>query len=183
MLLVVSAAGSAQSPIVLQCDKDHTTAGFTLSATFHTVHGTFKLKSCELRYERSSGRITGEIAFDATSGETGNEKRDLKMKRDVLESSQFPAISFRPDRVEGTVAGSGSSTVQVHGMFSLHGTDHELTVPVEVTLEAGRWSAASHFSVPYVKWGLKNPSSAFLHVGESVEAKFDGVGSVTAGSP
>jgi polyisoprenoid-binding protein YceI len=93
------------------------------------------------------------------------------MNKDVLESARFPDISFRPDRVEGKVSDSGMSTVQVHGQFGIHGTEHELTVPVEMHFERDHWKASAHFDIPYVKWGMKNPSNLVLHVGDSVEVE------------
>lgn len=179
LLLALSAIASAQAqPVVFKFDRTQTTAEIALSATWHTVHGKFRLQRGEIRFEPLSGKISGEIVFDATSGETGNDGRDHKMHKVVLESDRFSEITFRPDRVEGKVAESGTSTVQVHGSFVLHGTEHELTVPVEVKLEGNRWSASTHFPVPYVKWGLKNPSTVFLHVSDTVEVEFLGAGSV-----
>jgi polyisoprenoid-binding protein YceI len=173
---LVAFAHSQQQSAILQLDTAKSTAGITLNATLHTVHGKFLPKRGEIRFEPGTGQISGEIVFDATSGKTGNDGRDHKMHKDVLESDKFSQITFRPDRVEGKIAESGASTVHVHGMFGLHGSDHELTIPVEVSFAAGRWTASAHFSIPYVKWGLKNPSTVFLHVGDSVEVEFHGEG-------
>src|SRR5262249_5144126 len=95
--------------------------------------------------------------------------RDRKMHKEILESEQYPEVIFRPDRIEGRVAAEGKSTVQVHGMFSIHGADHEMTAPADVELTAEKWTATVHFNVPYVKWGLKNPSNFFLHVSDTVQ--------------
>jgi polyisoprenoid-binding protein YceI len=180
LLLPLSTVSAAQQPTIrLQFDPEKTTAPITLSATLHTVHGKFLLQHGEIKFDPGSGKISGEIVFDATSGKTGNEGRDRKMHKDVLESAKFPQITFRPDRVEGKVAESGPSSAQVHGIFSFHGTDHELTIPVEVRLEGGHWTASAQFSIPYEKWGLKNPSTMFLHVGDSVEVEFHGEGKVS----
>jgi len=84
-------------------------------------------------------------------------------------SARYPEIAFRPDRVEGKVASIGTSNLQVHGTFSIHGADHELTLPVRVQTFADHWIADTHFTVPYVKWGVKNPSTFLLRVSESVE--------------
>jgi hypothetical protein len=62
----------------------------------------------------------------------------------------------------------GKSSVRVHGIFSIHGSDHELTVPAEVETFSDHWTATLHFVVPYAKWGMKNPSTMFLRVSESV---------------
>ena len=142
---------------------------FSLDATMHTVHGTFGLKKSSVRFSPENNQIGGEIVLDATSAKTGIEGRDNKMHKDVLQSAQYPEITFRPDRVEGTIAMEGTSEVQVHGVFTIHGVAHDMTVPTEVEITPQHWQATSHFDVPYVQWGMKNPSSFFLHVKDSVE--------------
>jgi len=91
------------------------------------------------------------------------------MHKEILESVRYPVISFRPDCVDGNGASLGSSTIQVYAIFSIHGSDHELTMPVKVEVFPDHWTADSHFTVPYVKWGMKNPSTFVLRVSESVE--------------
>jgi polyisoprenoid-binding protein YceI len=182
LLLASTGLLAQQAPTVLRLDPAKTSASITLNATLHTVHGKFILRRGELRFDPVTGTVSGEIVFDATSGKTANDGRDHKMHKDVLESAKFPDISFRPDRVEGKVSDSGTSTVQVHGQFGIHGTEHEVTVPVEVRFERDHWKASTHFEVPYVKWGMKNPSNLFLHVGDSVEVEFEGEGALQAPS-
>lgn len=146
-----------------------TTIKFTLGDILHTVRGSFLLKRGDAEYDPKTGAVRGAIVADATTGQSGNRSRDRHMHKDILETGKYPEIVFRPDRVEGTVASSGTSTVQVHGVFSIHDSDHEMTVPVRVQAFPDHWIADSHFTVPYVKWGIKNPSTLFLRVSESVE--------------
>lgn len=101
------------------------------------------------------------------------------MHREVLESDRYPDITFRPDRIEGTVGSSGKSSGHVHGIFSIHGSDHDITVPAEVEMLPDHWTPTLHFTVPYAKWGMKNPSTLFLKVSESVDIDLSAVGSVT----
>jgi polyisoprenoid-binding protein YceI len=91
------------------------------------------------------------------------------MHKDVLESAKYPEIVFTPDRVDGTVAPQGTSQIQVHGTFRMHGASHEITLPVQVQMHNGHASAKTTFAVPYVQWGMKNPSTLFLRVGDTVE--------------
>ena len=183
-LLALAAALAAQSPaqasheIVLQLDAAQTRADITLSGNLHTVEGSFSLKRGSLHFDPASGRASGEIAFDATSGKTGNGSRDNKMHKDVIESGRYPEIVFRPDRADGILASSGTSRLQVHGMFAIHGAEHELTLPVEVTLGENSWSAKSSFQVPYAQWGMKNPSMLFFKVGDTVQVVFHASGSI-----
>jgi polyisoprenoid-binding protein YceI len=164
--------------LLLKCDAAKTSADFTLGDVLHTVRGAFQEKRGEIHFDPASGKVSGEIVFDATSGHSGSDARDRKMHKDVLESRRYPEISFRPDRIDGKVSASGMSTVQVHGIFGIHGTEHEITLPVAVTLAANHWEASSHFQVPYVKWGLKNPSVLFLRVGDVVDIDLRAAGNL-----
>ena len=102
--------------------------------------------------------MSGSVVVLAGSGKTGNDSRDKKMNRDILEVEQHATVSFEPKTYSGAMASSGESTIQVTGIFTLLGTPHEITVPMLVHLEAGSATAKAHFVVPYVDWGLKNPS-------------------------
>jgi hypothetical protein len=52
---------------------------------------------------------------------------------------------------------------------------------VEITSDA--WTATIHFTLPYAKWGMKNPSNLFLHVSDSVEVDLDLAGNVLQPGP
>lgn len=175
--MALAGAASGQG-LVLQCDPSQTGANFTLGDVLHSVKGSFALKKGEIHFDPSSKAISGEIVFDATSGQSGNQSRDRKMHKDVLESARYSEIGFKPDRVDGNVTTTGTSTVQVHGMFRIHGAEHEITVPAEVNLTSDHWTVTTHFAVPYAKWGMKNPSLLFLRVGDSVDIAFHAAGGV-----
>jgi polyisoprenoid-binding protein YceI len=167
LFLTVATLAAAQD-VVFKLDPEHSTVAFTLGDVLHTVHGTFHLKLGSLTFDPTSGKMSGEIVADAKSGNSGSGMRDRKMNREVLESDRYPEIAFRPDHVEGNVLVPGKSSVRVHGIFTIHGSDHELTVPAEVETFLDHWAATLHFVVPYAKWGMKNPSTMFLRVSESV---------------
>jgi polyisoprenoid-binding protein YceI len=175
----VSGVAAAQGTSY-QLDPSQTTVKFTLGDVLHTVHGTFRLKRGALQLEPDSGKLSGEIVVDATSGESGSGMRDRKMHKEVLESEQYPEIAFRPDRIEGPITSQGKSAVKVHGMFSIHGVDREIMVPAEVEISADHWTATVHFTIPYAKWGMKNPSTLFLRVNDTVEIDLAASGSVVA---
>jgi polyisoprenoid-binding protein YceI len=175
VLLVISAAAQEQT---FQIDPAQSTVKFTLGDVLHTVHGSFALKHGELQVQ-PTGKLSGEIVVDATSGNSGSGMRDRKMNKEVLESARYPEIDFRPDRFDGEVAAQGKSSVMVHGMFSIHGTAREVTVPAQVERDGDHWTANVHFTVPYAKWGMKNPSTLFLKVNDTVEIDLSAAGSVT----
>jgi polyisoprenoid-binding protein YceI len=183
LALFGSALAALGQPEVFQLDPSRTEVAFSLGATMHTVHGSFALKSGEIRFDRATGAISGQIVVDATTGKTGNDRRDRDMHRSVLESQKYPQIVFKPDHFEGQLPPDGSSQIQVHGAFSIHGADHEMTIPVQVEASPQHLSARLRFAVPYVKWGLKDPSTFFLRVKDTVEMEVRSVGRLAAAQP
>ncbi len=181
-LLVVpalTALPSTAAEIVLEFSPPQTQIHWTLGASLHTVHGTFQLRSGAVRFDPATGKASGELIVDSASGQSGNNSRDSRMRHSILESPKFAGIVFRPDRVEGSIPERGKAKLQVHGAFELHGTAHEMTMPLEVDFEPGQVSVAAQFEVPYVSWGLKNPSTLFLRVSDKVQVEIRATGRVT----
>jgi polyisoprenoid-binding protein YceI len=174
----VPLATAAAQQTTLHLDPAKTAIQFTLDASLHTVHGSFQAKQGELRLDPASGALSGAIVVDARSGQTGNGLRDRKMNKDVIDCEQYPEISFHPDRVTGPLVPQGKSVVKVHGSFNIHGVDRQIEVPAEVELSGTSWTAKVRFTIPYAKWGMKNPSTLFLRVSDLVEIDFAAAGSV-----
>ena len=151
---------------------------FMLHATAHSVHGEFDLIRGEIKIDAASGTISGDIVVDARSGRSGNDSRDANMRRDVLETDKFPEIIFRPDRITSFDSTRAALQATVHGTFSIHGADHELTVPVQINFSGGTWAASAKFNVPYVDWGMHDPSNLFLHVGRTVDVEIQMAGTL-----
>ena len=177
-LVAVGSSAPAQET-TFSLDPENTAVAFTLPASFHTVHGRFRVKSSTIRFDPSTGVARGNVVVDATSGETGNKKRDRTMHRDVLQSERYPEITFAPSRVTGNVLPQGESSVQVEGVLRLLGTDHPMNLRFQVQSTATDLRAATQFVVPYVAWGLKNPSNFVLHVADKVELSVVTVGKLT----
>ena len=180
LLFGVAAMAPAQEQS-FELDPAKTTVSFTLGDVLHTVHGTFKAKSGTVRFDPSSGTASGSIVVDATSGDSGNSMRDHKMHKEILESNKYPEITFSPTRITGTV--TRGSTIQVEGIFRIHGADHPLTLAVPIAMDGGNLTATLHFAVPYVAWGMKNPSTFILRVNKEVEIDIVAVGHLAAAAP
>jgi polyisoprenoid-binding protein YceI len=163
---VCSPAGCLMS---LDLDPAKTEVQFTLHDVLHTVHGTFKLKRGSIRFDPDSGQASGEIFVDVTSGASGSDGRDGRMHKEILESQRYPDATFTPDHVDGKLASQGQSQIDVHGVFKIHGADHELTLHFQAEPLGAQYIASTHFSIPYVQWGMKNPSNILLKVDKTVE--------------
>lgn len=177
---VFLATAARAEEMSVQFDPAQTRVEWTLGSVMHTVHGTFKLKRGSVRFDPASGNASGELVVDATSGESGSGARDGRMHKNVLESQKYPDIVFRPQHVEGKVAPQGTSQVQVHGVFEIHGASHEMTVPTQVQISGDRMTADLSFPVPYIQWGLKNPSTLFLRVDDKVQIRIQAAASIAA---
>lgn len=180
------APGLRAQESVFTLDPARTEIHFTLDSTLHTVHGTFKLKSGQVRFDSASGKASGSIVVDAASGDSNNKGRDKKMHQEILESQKFTEIVFTPSSVKGSIAAQGTSQVQVSGQMRLHAQDHDMTLNMDVVpAAAGQAQATTHFAIPYIKWGLKNPSTFFLHASDTVEIEIRASGQIvpSAGHP
>jgi polyisoprenoid-binding protein YceI len=155
---------------------------FALAGTGHEVHGTFQVQSGTIQFDRSASKISGSIVVSAASGDSGDKGRDKKMHTDVLDVEHFADVTFAPQSYQGTIAPSGDSTIQVAGTFTLHGTPHDITVPVQVHIEGSTLTAKGKFVVPYVKWGLKDPSIFILKVAKEAQIDLTLSGTLTPGS-
>jgi len=168
------------SEIVLTLDPAQSIVHWTVDSSLHTLHGTFALKSGKLHFDPETGKAGGEIVVAATSGESGNQSRDARMHKEILETPRYPEVIFRPTQVEGKVVQAGASDVKLNGVFSIHGADHDLTALVHAELTGDRWRGTSTFEVPYVKWGIKNPSNFLLKVKPVVNVELEMSGEVKA---
>lgn len=170
LFLLLSAGGTAfaQAGTDLTLDPSNTVVRWTLTDVLHTVHGTFQLKSGSVHLDPQSGAVTGLIVVDAASGQSGNETRDRKMHKEYLESSRYPAITFRPIHVAGNFDPGKEQSFIVDGVFNLHGQDHPLQLNVTAHPAANSVVLTTHFDVPYVQWGIKDPSTFVLRVNKDV---------------
>jgi polyisoprenoid-binding protein YceI len=178
--LVLAVVPTSAQQAALEIDPARTTVHYTLSTSLHTVHGTFKLKSGKADLDLSTGKASGLIVIDAASGESGNNGRDSKMHKEILESQKYPEIRFTPGEVEGHVEMQGDSQVEVKGTFSLHGQDHEFVIPAAVHIAGSELTLDMSFSIPYIKWGLKNPSTFILRASDRVELSIHAIGRWTS---
>jgi polyisoprenoid-binding protein YceI len=183
LLLPSTARAQATGSSEFKLDPAQSTIKFTLDTTLHTVEGTFKFKSGHLSFDPGTGKASGQITADATSADTGNKGRDKKMHQEMLESQKYPEIIFMPRQVKGSVNPQGTSQVELSGVFRIHGQDHESTVTLSVQRQpGGAIQADAKISVPYIKWGLKNPSSFLLRASDTVGVEIHVTGEFVSGT-
>jgi polyisoprenoid-binding protein YceI len=180
LLLELLAAPAFAQQKALELDPTQSAIHFTLKSSLHTVHGTFTLTSGKVSFDPATGKAAGLIVVSAASGESGNKGRDSRMHKEIIESRSYPEISFAPHDIEGHVEMQGDSQIAVKGDFRLLGQDHEIEIPVTLKSEGSAVTLNSEFSIPYIAWGLKNPSTFILRASDSVEVSVHAGGNWTA---
>ena len=139
-------------------NPDASEVRMTLNTTHEVVNGTFHVQSGSINFDPTASQISGTIIVAAGSGKTGNGIRDKKMNKKILQVERYATVSFEPQSYAGVIAPSGDSTIQVTGIFTLLSTPHEITIPMLIHLEGTTATAKAHFVVPYIQWGLQDPS-------------------------
>ncbi len=177
-LLIVSPAVAQHQTFAI--DPNASNVRMTLKTSHEIVDGTFHVDSGSIDYDRNVSSISGTVVVAAGSGKTGNDSRDKKMNKDILKVQQYSTVTFTPKSYTGTIAPSGDSTIQVAGVLTLLGTPHDITVPMHVHIDGAGCTARSHFMIPYVQWGLKNPSFLIWKADNDVAIDLDLVGHLSS---
>jgi polyisoprenoid-binding protein YceI len=126
-----------------------------------------------IRFNPETGAADGMLVVDARSGESASSARDKRMHQIVLESERYPTITFVPNHVSGDFDLKGDHSVIVDGVFRLHGSDHPLQLHVQLHPEQDGIRANTQFVVPYVQWGIKDPSTFVLRVNKTVDVNVE----------
>ena len=175
---VLPAAPALAEQRVLVLDPAASRVSFTLPATGHDVHGALVVKAGRIAFDSATGAASGEIAVDLKSAQTGNGSRDKTMHNEVLEDRKFPLAVFQAEGIRGTVAASGPSQITLDGTLSFHGADHKMSLPAKLDVRNGHLEAETELSIPFIEWGLHDPSIAFLRVSKVVAVKVKAAGSL-----
>ena len=169
-------APPAPYPQALHLDPERSAVQFGFGATLHSVRGSLPVVSGVLRFDLATGRGTGDVVMDLTNAETGNTRRDRKMHRKILETGRFPRAVFHLERIDGALHRQGTSELQLHGLHDFHGATHRVSLPAVARVQGDRVTADGVLTIPYVQWGLDDPSIFLLRVGKEVKVQIKAVG-------
>jgi polyisoprenoid-binding protein YceI len=176
VLVLLSSFGLRAVPLTFELDPKATSVEFTFGATLHTVNGSLRAKQGTVRIETDTGAASGWVVLDATSAQTGNARRDRKMHEKILESRRFPDIVFDVKRISGKINLTGRSELQLEGILDFHGDRHPLSLPVVANSDGSRVTATGSLVIPYVNWGLRDPSFLLLRVEKDVRVTVKAAG-------
>jgi polyisoprenoid-binding protein YceI len=162
-------------------DPATTRVDFTFGATLHTVDGFMRAREGTVRIDPDTHEASGRFVLDATSAQTGVSRRDRKMHQKILESPRYPDIVFEPQRFSGVLNPVGRSQLELHGMLELHGTKRPMDMTVVATSDGTQVKGTGTMIVPYLQWGLRDPSFFLLRVEKEVRVTIHAVGRLSGG--
>jgi len=183
LVLLAGAPAAPSAELTLRLDPAATRVAFHLDATLHSASGTLALSRGEIRCDPATGVAAGEVVLSAASADTGHEGRDAKMHHEVLESATYPEIVFRPTAIVADVDERGTGAVTLAGTVAIHGSEHEVKVTAAVSRDGDTVRATGSLAVPYVAWGMRDPSVFVLRVAKVVDVSFTAVGSLAPPAP
>src|SRR5436305_7501443 len=108
LILGIAARDCSAEHVSVDLDPAKTQIAFTISATLHTVNGHFRLKEGHFSFDPRTNGMSGDIIVNASSGESGSDARDKRIRHDILEAQRFPEIRLSPATKSGSVAPSGA---------------------------------------------------------------------------
>jgi polyisoprenoid-binding protein YceI len=175
---------AAGAELALEIDPDRTSLAFVLDATMHTVRGTLGTPRGRIAFDPASGVADGEVVIDLRGAGSGNDRRDRKMHEKILETVSFPTSTYRVTRIDlPRPLRQGRNELQLHGQLRFHGVERSVAVPAIAVLEGDRVTATAWIEVPYVAWGLDDPSFFVLRVGKAVRVEIEAAGRVEGTLP
>jgi polyisoprenoid-binding protein YceI len=166
---------AAQS-LTFELDPAETSIVFRFGATMHSVQGSVRAEEGRIELDPGTGAASGRIVIDMKSATTGNARRDRKMHQKILETERYPQAVFTLDRISGGISREGRSDLQLHGTLELHGASHEVAVLAKAVVEGDRVTATGSLTIPYVEWGLDDPSFFVLRVEKQVRVEIKAIG-------
>ena len=180
-LALLLALPLSAATFTFELDPAATKVDFTFGATLHTVDGSMRAREGRVRIDPDTHEASGRFVLDATSAQTGVSRRDRKMHEKILESQRYPDIVFEPQRFSGELNPVGRSQLELHGMLEMHGTKRPVDMTVVATSDGTQVKGSGMMIVPYLDWGLKDPSFFLLRVEKEVRVTIHAVGRLSGG--
>lgn len=143
LFLVIALAIIAQSDgrESFKIDRPHSTIAFRVGHLLGTARGCFSKFSGTMIVDRDRPENSSvTVRIDASSLDTGIEKRDAHLKEELFEVARYPEIIFKSRRVRQTGPQSGV----IVGDLTMHGLTREINLNVQLlSKDGGHWRATT----------------------------------------
>jgi polyisoprenoid-binding protein YceI len=96
-------------------------------------------------------------------------------KENVLETSKYPEIAFKSNKVSAKPGKEGQYQVQIEGDLILHGITQKVTIPAGVTMNENTLRANGEFKLNRDDYGIETKSAGggTVKVAKELKVSFD----------
>ena len=179
-----SPAAATQGQQTYQIRQENSQARFIIDEVLRgspfTVNGTTNQISGQIVVDptRPSTAQLGPIRIDARSFATENSQRDRAIQNWVLQTAQYPEITFTPKQLMGLPATGNvgeTYTFQIVGDLTVHGVTREETFDATLTLESPTQLAGqAQTTIRYADYGINIPQVPIVSgIAETVRLEMD----------
>lgn len=165
-------------------DPASTRVSMTLDATLHRVEGEIGPGSGTIEFDLDTLAARGEVVVDLEDASTNIGRRDRKMHQKILETDRYPRAVFRPERISGPQRlQRGTNELVLDGSLELHGVRRPVSLAVRAEVSGREVTALASTTVPYLDFGIRDPSFFVLRVAKQVDIDIVAVGRLAASVP
>jgi polyisoprenoid-binding protein YceI len=113
------------------------------------------------------GTTITEATFEAdlTTLQSDDDRRDGQLRRQALETGQFPTASFtltQPIELGAEPAEGAVLEVTAAGDLTLHGTTNAVEIPMQAKLEGGVVTVVGSLPIAFADYGIAKPQSMIV---------------------
>ncbi|MBK7433147.1 MAG: YceI family protein [Chitinophagaceae bacterium] len=121
---------------------------------------------------------TGDMAFSVLINGFLFKKALMQehFNENYMESAKFPKASFKgkiADLAKIDLAKDGNYPVSVTGDLTMHGVTKNLTVPGNIIVKSGKFSAMATFNLLLADYNISIPKVVENNIAKSIEIKVD----------
>ena len=148
-------------------------SGFSSSFVGYRVDETFTDQSANTAVGRTpnvSGSLTlagptisaVDVTADLTTLESDDDRRDGQLRRQAIQTEQFPASTFKltsPIDLGSVPAEGATISATVAGELTLHGVTKTVEVPIEATLSGDVVTVIGRIEILFADYDIERPTS------------------------
>ncbi len=109
----------------------------------------------------------GSITVELTTLKSDEDRRDGQVQGRILQTSEFPQATFiikGPVTLPAAPAVDATVLLDAPGTLNLHGTDQEITIPLQVKRTANGFEVIGSTSIKFTDYGISDPSNPAAQV-------------------
>jgi polyisoprenoid-binding protein YceI len=108
---------------------------------------------------------TVDVTADLTSLESDDDRRDGQLRRQAIETEQFPEAKFTlstPIDLGSLPADGGTVQATATGQLTLHGVTKEIQVPVQASLSGDVVTVTGSIEIAFADYDIDQPTSMLV---------------------